>query len=206
MCNSVCTYFKWVRFSIVTPIFRSPPRVSLVSWFLFSSLRFSLFPFRKSARLQDNTHNAILHPQCNILCLAAVYKSVNVTSEQVHFVLQLLHGWTTSGNYIWIRSTTGEELLRNQVLVRTSNAEGWRWPEQVLTDVTFLRTIHCHSVPKGHRPSSERNALQHLWSRYDVVRRFQYIWSISLVMSKEGCWGQVQSVYLHQSTVLVPAE
>jgi len=28
----------------------------------------------------------------------------------------------------------------------------------------------------------------------------------SLAMSKEGCWGQVQSVYRHQARVVVPAE
>ena len=46
--------------------------------------------------------------------------------------------------------------IRVKVLIRTSDAERWRWFEQVLSDVPCLWTVTRDSVSKGYRPASNK--------------------------------------------------
>ena len=55
LCLIFCS-FLGIHCTVMTPIFCSPPRVSLLSWFPFPCFRFSLFPSCNSPRFYGNTH------------------------------------------------------------------------------------------------------------------------------------------------------
>ena len=61
---------------------------------------------------------------------------------------------------------------------------------EFLKDVCLLRIkVQCNTCDRDMT-----------WSA-----KFQCSWRISLARWKEGCWGQVQSVCIHQARVMVPA-
>jgi len=98
--NRVC-FSVWLHCKILTPIFRSPPRVTLVMRFPIPCFRFSLFPFRNSPRLEGNTHNEfrIINPQCKTLSLqmcAFRFGAVRIT-----FFISQIKWWNISFKWLW---------------------------------------------------------------------------------------------------------
>ena len=77
--------------------------------------------------------------------------------------------------------------VRAQVFVRTWIVSWWPWSEQIIFHIPFLRQGTRHSVSEGRESGSEYGNLWNLWSRYDVVRRKQLSWRISLAMLQEEC-------------------
>jgi len=103
----------------MAPIFRSPPHVSLLSWFPFSCFGFSLFLSRNSPRFEDKTHNAFLHPQCNALCLARVFNCVFPNMIVRKFVLKF-HEYTMVESIVYVTADYEAQLARSGYIHRFS--------------------------------------------------------------------------------------
>ena len=119
---------SWLHCTVMTPIFRSPTRVSLLLWFPFRCFRFSLFPSPNSPCFPGNTHNAfcITHPKCNMHPVAAVWIVTACTELLAFSFFGQWNGGTSASSSNGIRRTTAEEWLRAEAFIRTSDDAGWR--------------------------------------------------------------------------------